>query len=88
MTHDGLEYGTAAQIAHRLGEDVDAALVRRWAYRSRRPRGKLTGALPGHHLPGRGRGVTWYQLGHATRVEMLTRTSTVGLRRGELTPVA
>ncbi|MFI2577711.1 hypothetical protein ACH5AJ_36560 [Streptomyces rochei] len=86
LHHDGDEYGTAAQIAHRLGIDITAALVRRWAYRSRRP-GRLSGQLPGHHLAGRGRGTTWYRYADAARVEMLTSTSTVGLKRGELTPV-
>ncbi|TDB81085.1 hypothetical protein E1091_19070, partial [Micromonospora fluostatini] len=69
-------------MAHRLGEDITAARVRDWARRSRRPGDRLHGLLPGHHLPGQGRGTTWYRIDQAAQVEMLTRTSRAGAARG------
>ncbi|EEP73516.1 hypothetical protein MCAG_03843 [Micromonospora sp. ATCC 39149] len=86
---DGREYGTAAEIAHALGTDITADRVRDWARRSRKADDRLYGLLPGHHLPGPGRGTTWYRLDHAAHVEWLTRTGPAGARRGvELTPTA
>lgn len=79
----GVEYGTAVDIAARLG--ITPARVRDWARRSRTTGDRLEGLLPGRHLPGRGRGTTWYCLGNATYVEMLTRTSGRGAPRAELT---
>lgn len=35
ITLDGLQYGTAGQIAAALGPDVTPAMVRRWADRGR-----------------------------------------------------
>lgn len=84
-------WGTAAQIAHRLGSDITAARVRDWARRSRQPGDPLHGLLPGHHAPGRGRGTTWYRLDQATTVEAITRRTAGGPTRGpraELTPAA
>ncbi|MFF3867416.1 hypothetical protein [Micromonospora sp. NPDC001898] len=75
------QYGTAAQIAHQLGSDVSAARVRDWARRSRKNGDRLHGLLPAHHLPGRGRGTTWYRLDHAAHVEWLTRTGPTGAKR-------
>lgn len=81
----GREYGTAAEIAARLGPDVTAARVRDWARRSRTPGDPLHGLLPGHHLPGQGRGTTWYRLDQAAAVEAITRSTAGGPpRRGVL----
>jgi len=89
LVRGGREYGTAAQIAHALGSDITAARVRDWARRSRTDGDRLHGLLPGHHLPGRGRGTTWYRLDHAAHVEWLTRTGPTGAKRHvELTPAA
>ncbi|NIL59955.1 hypothetical protein [Salinispora arenicola] len=74
----GHHYGTAAQIAHALGPDITAARVRDWARRSRHTDDRLHG-----HLPGRGRGVTWYCHDQAVHVEMLTRTTGRGRTRVE-----
>lgn len=68
----GAEYGRADEIAARLGPDITAARVRDWARRS---------LLDRHHLPGRGRGVTYYRLDQAAEAERRTRTSTRGRRR-------
>jgi hypothetical protein len=91
---NGHYYGTAAQTAHALGDDITAALVRRWAYRSRQPGDKLHGMLPAHHLPGRGRGTTWYR--HAQAAAVCATTEQTAAQRGgqprlgraELTPAA
>ena len=77
----GREYGTAAQIATRLGPDVTPAKVRDWATRATNPDDRLHGRLDRHHLPGRGRGTTYYLLDQASTVEHLTRTSTRGRTR-------
>ncbi|WP_025620356.1 hypothetical protein, partial [Salinispora cortesiana] len=86
LTRD--RYGTAAQIAHALGPDITAARVRDWARRSRDPNDRLHGLLPAHHLPGQGRGTTWYRYDQAAHVEMLTRTTSRGRTRVELTAAA
>lgn len=72
ITVGGHRYGTARDIAAALGPDITAQRVRDWAYR---------GLLQGRHLPGRGRGTTWYRLDQAATVERDTRTSTRGKRR-------
>jgi hypothetical protein len=69
----GREYGTAHEIAHRLGTDITPARVRDWARRSRNPRDPLHGLLPAHHTPGRGRGTSWYRFDQAAHVEAITR---------------
>ncbi|WP_018251861.1 hypothetical protein [Salinispora mooreana] len=84
----GHRYGTAAQIAHALGPDITAARVRDWARRSRDSGDRLHGLLPAHHLPGQGRGTTWYRYDQAAHVEMLTRTTGRGRTRVELTRAA
>lgn len=79
----GHHYGTATQIAHALGPDITAARVRDWARRSRHTGDRLHGLLPAHHLPGQGRGTTWYRHDQAAHVEMLTRTTGRGRTRVE-----
>ncbi|WFE45318.1 hypothetical protein [Verrucosispora sp. WMMD1129] len=79
--HDGHDYGQAADIAAALGADITAERVRDWARRSRKGKGKLAGMLPGHHLPGQGRGTTWYRLDHAAQVERATRLERRGRQR-------
>ncbi|OKI47446.1 hypothetical protein [Micromonospora sp. CB01531] len=92
----GHYWGTAAQIAHTRGSDITADRVRDWARRSRQPGDTLHGLLPGHHLPGRGRGTTWYRDDQAATVEAITRKTVEeqggparrGTQRAELTPAA
>ncbi|AYF30620.1 hypothetical protein CSH63_24885 [Micromonospora tulbaghiae] len=79
--HHGHEYGTAADIAHRLGPDITPAKVRDWATRATNPDDRLHGRLDRHHIPGRGRGTTYYRLDQAATVERMTRTSARGARR-------
>ncbi|MGC5033065.1 hypothetical protein [Micromonospora sp. DT229] len=89
--HDGHDYGQAADIAAALGTDIDAARVRDWARRSRKAGDKLHGMLPGRHIPGQGRGTTWYRLTDAARVERATRLERRGRQRAgrvELTHAA
>ncbi|MEU4590056.1 hypothetical protein [Micromonospora aurantiaca (nom. illeg.)] len=92
--HTGREWGTPAQLAARLGPDVTADRIRDWARRSRNPEDPLHGLLPGKHVPGRGRGTTWYRYDHAAHVEALTRKTVEEQGgpargpRGELTPAA
>ena len=67
----GHEYGTAAQVAARLGPDITTAMVRRWADRGRVDRHKLAdgGAL--------------FRVDQAAAEERRTRTSGRGRpRRG------
>ena len=73
---DGNEYGTAAMLAARLTTDdrkVTAAMIRKWAYRSRNPRDPLHGLLPGRHTPGPRTGITGYYLLDAARCAAITR---------------
>lgn len=73
---DGVEYGTAAEIASALtspARPVTAARVRDWGRRAARSGDPLYGLLPRHHRPGPGRGTTWYLLLDAAKVERLTR---------------
>ncbi|MEW2474624.1 hypothetical protein AB0875_12615 [Micromonospora gifhornensis] len=89
--HDGHDYGQAADIARQLGTDITAERVRDWARRSRNPKDKLHGLLPGRHIPGQGRGTTWYRLTDAAQVERATRLERRGQRRArpvELTHAA
>lgn len=72
ITVAGQRYGTARDIAQALGPDITAARVRDWARR---------GLLTGHHLPGQGRGTTWYRLDHAATTERTTRQATRGRPR-------
>jgi hypothetical protein len=86
---DGRGYGTAAQVAAALGDDITPAKVRDWATRATNPRDPLHGMLDRHNLPGRGRGTTYYRLDQAATVEHITRTSTRGRRRRlDIAPVA
>ncbi|MFE9957439.1 hypothetical protein [Micromonospora sp. NPDC005299] len=86
---DGREYGTAAEIAARLGPDITPAKVRDWATRATNPDDRLHGLLDRHHVPGRGRGTTYYRLDQAATVEHITRTSTRGQKRQlDSTPAA
>lgn len=78
ITVAGQRYGTATQIAAALGPDITPQRIRDWAYR---------GLLTGIHLPGQGRGRTYYALDQAAHVERVTRTSTRGRRRSlDVTP--
>jgi hypothetical protein len=70
---DGVTWGQAAEIAQRLGPDVTRNRVYDWARR---------GLLDRRHVPGRGRGTTWFRLDQAADVERRTRTSTRGRKRG------
>lgn len=72
ITIRGDRYGTASAIAAALGPDVTAQRVRDWARRR---------LVARHHVPGRGRGTTWYRLADAAAAERQTRTSTRGRRR-------
>lgn len=72
----GREYGTAAMLAQRLSttaRPVTAAMVRKWAYRSRQPGDPLHGLLPGRHAPGPRTGVTGYYFHDAARVAAIIR---------------
>ncbi|MEU4777481.1 hypothetical protein [Micromonospora sp. NPDC023633] len=75
---NGHEYGTASEVAVRLGEDITEDRVRDWARRSRNTADPLHGQLPAHHVPGRGRGTTWYRLDQAAAVEAITRKTPGG----------
>ncbi len=72
----GREYGTAQQLAARLttyDRRVTAAMIRKWAYRSRDPKDPLHGQLPGRHDPrGPRTGTTGYYLIDAARVAAIT----------------
>ncbi|GAA2327447.1 hypothetical protein [Dactylosporangium salmoneum] len=73
ITVDGVDYGTAAEIAAELAcPDVDADLVYSWGRRS---------LIERIHRPGRGRGTTWYRLDQAAAAELRTRESRRGRRR-------
>lgn len=69
---DGAEWGRAHEIAARLGPDITAAMVRRWADRGRVVR---------HQLPGQGRGTVWYRLDQAAAAERDARRSRRGRPR-------
>ncbi len=73
ITIDGVEYGTAAEVAAELGPDVTEAMVRSWAKPG--PRGAR---LPRHNVPGAGRGTTYFPLEQAAQIEAQKR----GSRRG------
>lgn len=73
----GVEYGTADELAAALGPDVTPDLVRSWA----RPRSAGV-VLARHHVPGRGRGTTYYPLAQAAEIERRTRLSQRGRPRG------
>lgn len=78
ITLCGREYGTAAEIAAALTSPerpINADTIRDWARRAARPDDPLHGLLPRHHVPGRGRGTTRYNLQAAAHVEALTSTS-------------
>lgn len=64
----GHDYGTATEIADRLGPDITPARVRDWARRD---------LIQSY----RARGRTWHRLDQAAEVERRTRTSTRGRRR-------
>lgn len=68
ITIDGHQYGTATQIAARLGADITPQRVRDWARR---------GLLDSHRAHGR----TWHRLDQAAAAELRTRRSTRGRPR-------
>lgn len=68
ITVDGREYGTAAEIAARLGPDVTVAMIRNWAARD---------DLGGHRA---GRTV-YYPLDQAAAIEAAKRTTGRGRPR-------
>lgn len=70
IRYEGREYGTAADIAARLGADITPAMIRRWAERD---------GLPRHRTPGYG--TVLYPLDVATRIERDKRCSTRGRPR-------
>ncbi|GIJ79084.1 hypothetical protein [Micromonospora phaseoli] len=78
---DGHQYGTAAEIADLLGADISAARVRDWARRAADPDDPLYGLLTRYHVPGRGRGTTWYRCDEAASVERTTRLTKGGPAR-------
>jgi hypothetical protein len=69
---DGVEYGTAAEIAAQLGADVTPAMVRNWARRD---------GLVAYRLPGARRGEVRYPLPDAARIEAEKRRSGRGRAR-------
>ncbi|SCL21663.1 hypothetical protein [Micromonospora inyonensis] len=69
----GHQYGTAAQIADRLGDDVTPTMVRNWARRSGLARHRTT--------DNNGRPCVLYPLDQAARIEATTRQATRGRRR-------
>ncbi len=72
---NGAAYGQATDLAHLLTSPerpITPAMVRKWAWQSRRPGHRLHGLLPGVHLPGARTGLTWYRLTDAARVAALT----------------
>jgi hypothetical protein len=73
---DGMEYGTASEIAQALTSTerlITAARIRDWGRRAARVGDPLHGRLARHHRPGPGRGTTWYCLADAAAVELATR---------------
>jgi hypothetical protein len=80
ITIKGHQYGTAQEIAARLGSDITADRIRDWARRSRNPHDRLHGRLPRHRVQGLG---VRYRLDQAAAVEKHTRTSTRGRKRRE-----
>lgn len=68
IRHDGREYGTAAEIAHRLGPDVTQAMVRNWSQRDGLAR----------HRDGR---TVYYALDQAASIEAAKRHTTRGRPR-------
>lgn len=65
---EGREYGTAAEIAHRLGPDVTKHMVRNWSQRDGLAR----------HRDGR---TVYYALDQAEAIEYAKRATTRGRRR-------
>lgn len=65
---DGAEWGTAAEVARRLGPDVTVAMVRNWSRRD-----GLTAVRSGRHV--------LYPLAHAAAIEAAKRRSTRGRPR-------
>lgn len=73
----GHEYGTADQLAARITspeKPVTAALIRKWAWRSRNPHDRLHGLLPAIRVPGRRTGRTYYRVDDAYRVAAMIET--------------
>lgn len=71
----GQEWGTAEHLAQRLTSPerpITAAIIRKWAWRSRRPGDRLFGKLPGRHIKGARTGETWYRLIDGAQVEAAT----------------
>ena len=86
IRYEGREYGTAAEIAHRLG--VTRNRVYQWAARSQTEGDKLHGLITRLHQPGRGRGLTLFSIDEVGHVEWLTRITVEeqgGPGRAELT---
>lgn len=80
---DENEWGTAERLAAHLTSPerpITAALIRKWAWRSRRPGDKLYGMLPGRHIPGARTGETWYRLIDGAQVELATSKDPVRSR--------
>lgn len=69
---DGVEYGTADELAAVLGPDVTPDLIRSWARNA---------GLHRHHVPGRGRGTTYYPAEEAAQIEARKRSSRRGRPR-------
>lgn len=92
ITIRGHHYGTATEIAHRLGPDITPQRVRDWARRSRNPADRLHGLLPAYRIRRThiieivevepdATSRTFHRLDQAAEVECLTRTSTRGRPR-------
>lgn len=77
----GRQWGTAADIARRLG--VSRNRIYDWARRSENPTDPLHGKLTRRHLAGRGRGTTLFCLDEAQAVERVTRSTIGGPPRGQ-----
>ncbi|MFI6228895.1 hypothetical protein ACIBCR_16450 [Micromonospora echinospora] len=74
MIHaDGRDWGTAAEIAHHLGDDVTPTMVRNWARRSGLTRHRTT--------DNDGRPCVLYPLDQAAAIEAATRHTTRGRPR-------
>ncbi|GLY21681.1 hypothetical protein [Micromonospora sp. NBRC 101691] len=69
----GHDYGTAAEIANHLGDDVTTDMIRNWAKRGRLARHRTT--------DDDGRPCVLYPLDQAAAIEATTRTATRGRPR-------
>ncbi|QDY11400.1 hypothetical protein FJK98_02385 [Micromonospora sp. HM134] len=82
IPHDGDHWGTATQIARRLGPDVTPAMLRNWATRDGLPKARMTDP--------HGRPQVRYPLAKATDIEATKYLSGRGRKRrlDANTPVA